>query len=76
MDDIGLFWFDAEVDGDGEVYIDNGEDVVDNINDARNNEDFGWEVDNEIKDTINETLYKIITEKTGLKVECDFMTSV
>jgi hypothetical protein len=76
VDDIGLFWFDAEVDGDGEVYIDNGEEVVDNIEDARNNEDFGWEVDNEIKETINETLYKIITKKTGLKVECDFMTSV
>jgi hypothetical protein len=75
MDEINNFWFDAEVDGNGEVYIeqDNGS-IIDNIYDAHNNEDIGWEVDEEIKEIIDEEISKHVFKKTGIVVLCDYMS--
>jgi hypothetical protein len=75
IDYIDNLWFDAEVDGDGIVDIDHGDGIViDNVYDAHNNEDFGWEVDEEIKEAINLKMFLEITKKTGIPVICDFMS--
>lgn len=75
IDIIENFWFDAEVDGNGIVDIDHGDGVViDNVYDAHTNEDFGWEVDEEMKEAINLQMFIIITKKTGIPVICDFMS--
>ena len=75
IDYIDNLWFDAEVDGDGIVDIDHGDGIViDNVYDAHNNEDFGWEVDEEMKEAINLKMFLEITKKTGIPVICDFMS--
>jgi hypothetical protein len=65
-------YFDAIVDGKGEVTVttDDGE-VYNNISQAINNDDFGWEVDEEIRDIMQETLEKILPE--GLTFYFDTM---
>jgi len=75
VDYIDNLWFDAEVDGNGEVYIDHGDgEPIDNVYDAHLNEDFGWEVDEEMKEAINLKMFLEITKKTGIPVICDFMS--
>lgn len=75
IDELENFWFDAEVDGNGEVYIDQGDgNIVDNVYDAHSNEDYGWEVDEEMKEGINLKMFIEITTKTGIPVICDFMS--
>jgi len=63
---------DAIVDGMGEVDIttDDGE-VYDRISQAILDDDIGWEVDEEIKDVMQETLEKILPE--GLTFHFDTM---
>jgi len=65
-------YFDAIVDGMGEVDIttDDGE-VYDRISQAILDDDIGWEVDEEIKDVMQETLEKILPE--GLTFHFDTM---
>ena len=75
VDYIDNLWFDAEVDGNGIVDIDHGDGVViDNVYDAHSNEDFGWEVDEEMKEAININVFLNITKETGIPVICDFMS--
>jgi hypothetical protein len=75
VDAIETFWFDAEVDGNGIVNIDHGDGIViDNVYDAHINEDFGWEVDEEMKEAINLQMFIQITKETGIPVLCDFMS--
>lgn len=75
VDVIETFWFDAEVDGNGIVDIDHGDGVIiDNVYDAHVNENFGWEVDEEMKEAINLKMFLEVTKKTGLPVQCDFMS--
>lgn len=54
-------YFDAVVDGGGEVMVnlDNGQ-ILDNVYDAARNDKVGWEVVDEIRDIISETLERII----------------
>jgi hypothetical protein len=75
IDSIENFWFDSEVDGNGIVDINHGDDVViDNVYDAHVNEDFGWEVDEEMMEAINQQMFIEITKQTGIPVLCDFMS--
>jgi len=52
-------YFDATVDGDGKVSIEGPGFTIDTVYQAHMNEDFGWEIDDEIRDTIVETLEEI-----------------
>jgi len=63
-------YVEIEVDGDGEVFI-FPEDKLENIKDAYNNEDYGWEIKDEMKDSINKWMYYNITEKYGIDLEVD-----
>lgn len=68
-DGVEIF-FDAIVDGDGlvEITLDDNS-YIDNIYDGYTNEDIGWEVEDEIRDTILETLSKIIPYEFGFNID-------
>lgn len=71
-EDYPEVYFDAIVDGMGEVDIttDDGE-VYDRISQAVLDDDIGWEVDEEIKDVMMETLENLLPE--GLTFTFDTM---
>lgn len=58
--DVVEIYFDAVVDGDGKVNIEGPGFIINTVYQAIMNEDFGWEIDVEIRDTIRETLEEII----------------
>ena len=69
----------AKIDGDlfcgitiddvnGKVQLIMTDNSILTLKDALNNEDYGWEVNNECEDCIWEYLYKLITEKTGVRI--------
>jgi len=65
-------YFDAIVDGDGEVTItkDDGS-VIDNIYSAysEENEDIGWQVEDEIRDTVRESVEEIIDIEFSINID-------
>ena len=52
----------------GEVTI-AGDDETYSLADAWDNEDYGWEVDDEIQSCISDYFHKYITEKTGVRID-------
>lgn len=63
-------YFDAIVDGDGDVQITvDDRDIIDNVYDAHLEEDIGWEVDSEIRDTIVETLDMVIPIEFNISID-------
>ena len=68
-DDEG-FVCEIDVDGNGEVEIFNLDETM-TISQAYNDSEFGWEIGQEINDSLNIWLYKTITEKTGIPVSVD-----
>jgi hypothetical protein len=52
-------YFDATVDGNGKVNIEGPGFTIDTVYQAHMDEGFGWEIDDEIRDTIVETLEEI-----------------
>jgi len=62
-------YFDAIVDGDGQVHIEYPNYVIDNIYQANMDEDIAWEVEDEIRDTILETLEEIIDIQFPINID-------
>jgi hypothetical protein len=62
----GEVFYDALVDGDGEVEINIGTDyepeIIDRIYDGANNPDIGWEVMDEIKDIVIDTVKEKVVD--------------
>lgn len=58
------------VDSDnGKVTLVMTDGVTYNLGDAWSNEDYGWEIDNEIAECIYDYFYDKITEKTGVRID-------
>jgi hypothetical protein len=62
-------YFDATVDGDGTVDIEGPGFTIDTVYKAHMNEDFGWEVDDEIRDTIIDTLHDLIDTEFEIYID-------
>jgi hypothetical protein len=65
-------YFDAIVDGDGNVTIPKEDgSIIDNIYDAYNDkdEDIGWQVEDEIRDTVIESLDEIIDIEFSINID-------
>ena len=62
-------YFDAVVDGDGAVDIEGPGFTINTVYQAHMNEDFGWEVDDEIRDTIIDTLHELIDTEFEIHID-------
>jgi hypothetical protein len=62
-------YFDAIIDGDGTVNIQGPGFTINTVYQAHMDESFGWEVDDEIRDTILETLYEIIDMEFPINID-------
>lgn len=52
-------------DGQGEVFLFNLDETM-NISKAVNDEDFGWEIKSEMRDSVRDWLFEKVTKKTGV----------
>lgn len=62
-------YFDAVVDGNGKVHIEGPGFTINTVYQAHMNENFGWEVDDEIRDTIRDILDEAIDIEFPIKVD-------
>ena len=64
------FVCEVDVDGTGEVELFALDETM-SISQAVNDEEIGWEINMELKDTVRVWLYKNISEMTGIYVDVD-----
>jgi hypothetical protein len=65
-------YFDATVDGEGKVEIFNKPEIV-NVYQASSDDDIGWEVEDEIRDTIFERLEEVVDKNIPFGINIDML---